>query len=150
MNRLIYLKASPVELVISAFAVSCAYFAPIKPILVITAVALFADFISGLWVAYKRGDGWTSRKAWRTVSKILCAYSIIMLCYGYEQAFQIELFSPARTIAGVICAFEMWSILENFAKVTKHPMFLFIKKMMEDRIEKELFVNLDVVNKNGN
>ncbi|MND74233.1 Holin family protein [compost metagenome] len=122
----------------------CTYFAPIKAILVITGITIAADFISGVWVAFKIGEGWIGCKAWRTVNKALCAFGAIMLFYGYERVFQIELFSPAKSISAIICAFETWSILENFAKITNHPMFNFIKKLMNDRIEKEFGQKLEV------
>ena len=144
MNRLLELKASNVEGLLSLLFIVFTYFAPIQPILIITAIALFADFVSGLWVSRRIGEGWTSRKAWRTVSKSLCAFAVILLFYGYEQVFKIQLFSPAKVIAAVICAFETWSILENFAKITDHPMFTFLKQFMKNKVEQEIGQKIDL------
>ena len=45
--------------------------------------------------------------------------------------------------AWIIVGFEVWSILENMAKIIDHPIFRILKRFMEDKIKDNTGVDIN-------
>ena len=91
-----------------------AVFAPIKAIMIVAGVLVFADLITGMWAAHKRKEAITSAGIRRTVTKTAVYLSSIMLGYLVEKYMIEGLLPVSKIIAGLIGIVEFKSILENF------------------------------------
>lgn len=111
------------------------YFAPIQNIQLVMICVIIFDFLIGLWACRKKGEGWQSVKMWRTVHKLFFATLIIMLLYAMDTEMGISYFQFHRGAACLITGFEIWSILENAAIISNHPVFRALKKLMKDELK---------------
>ena len=90
---------------------------PIWPF-IITAIALvFADAITGVIAAKKRGDKITSRGFYRTSQKIVVYMVSILACEGIRVVF-VPGIPVTYTAAAAISVTELKSILENTRTVS--------------------------------
>lgn len=118
----------------------CSYFAPVGDIMVVILAAIALDFVTGIIASRMIGKGITSRRAWRSLWKLLCVLSIIALTYAID--IEIPVVSIHKIVAWVIVGFELWSILENMAKITDHRVFRLLKKFMEDKVKENTGVDI--------
>lgn len=109
------------------------YFAPIKNILILALAIIAVDFITGILAARKRGEGIESKKLYKSFYKLCCVYILLMLIYAIDT--EIPVISIHKIAAWIIIGFELWSILENMAQLTDHPLFSFLKRFMKGKIE---------------
>lgn len=110
-----------------------AYFSPLYEMFVVMMFFVLADLISGIIASNKRGVPRSSRRLRKSVVKLVCYISAIMLAFSAEQAFQVEWFVAHRAVGAFICAVEFISILENFAVITGRPVFLKIIKWIRGK-----------------
>lgn len=113
------------------------YFSPIGSVITVTILFVLADLASGLYKSFRLGKGLESKIGWRTVEKTVLALLLVMLAYVIETTFKLTWFPAVNILAGIICCFEFWSILENFSKISDAPFLKFIKKFMETKVEAE-------------
>ena len=96
-------------LLISTLAV----FAPIKAVLLVTGVLIFADLITGIMAAKKKGQKITSAGLRRTVTKLAIYNTAIMIGFLVE-TYMLGGFIPISKIAsGLIGVVESASLYEN-------------------------------------
>lgn len=110
------------KLMVSASALTTAFFTPIVGLLFACFSLNIADLISGLNVARKQGRKITSRKTWKgTINKILQESQLIVLLHIIEHfAFSAVGFDTTILTGGaaaLMCLTEAWSILENMNTV---------------------------------
>lgn len=101
-----------------------AYFSPLYEIFVVMMVFVAADLVSGVIASHNRGVPRSSRRLRKSIVKLVCYLSAMMLAFSAEQAFHVEWFVAHRAIGAFICGVEFVSILENFAVITGRPVFL--------------------------
>jgi hypothetical protein len=113
------------------------FFMPVAALLLLTICFIVADFIVGLTVSYRiHHTGFTTLKAWRTVFKFAGAMTSIAAAYAIEVLiFTSESAYLARCVAGILCGFDFYSLLANFAILSNHPAFRVIKKFVKSEIE---------------
>lgn len=107
-----------------------AVFAPIKMIIITTIVLVFADLLTGMIAAHKRGESLKSSAMRRTITKILVYLSAV--CLGFlVETFMLEGYlAVSKIVAGLIGVVELKSILENLDSVNGSPLFKsLIKKL---------------------
>jgi hypothetical protein len=96
-------------LVVSTVAV----FAPIKAVLIVTGLLIFADLITGVLAARKKGEQITSAGLRRTVTKIAIYNTAIMLGF-LSETYMLDGIIPVSKIAsGLIAVVELSSLYEN-------------------------------------
>lgn len=117
------------------------YFSPVKGVLLVAFAAILLDLITGIIAARTRGEGIKSKKLYKTAVKIGCVSAIILMTYAIDK--EISLIELHKLVAWLIVGFELWSILENMAQITDHPVFRFLKRLMRDKIEKASEVELE-------
>lgn len=117
------------------------YFSPVKGVLLVAFAAILLDLITGIIAARTRGEGIKSKKLYKTAVKIGCVSAIILMTYAIDK--EIPLIELHKLVAWLIVGFELWSILENMAQITDHPVFRFLKRLMRDKIEKASEVELE-------
>ena len=109
------------------------YFAPIKGIITVMVAAIIIDLVTGVWAALVQKKGIKSQKLWRTGYKLGFAIIIVSLFYAMDK--EIGYIDMHRIIAWIITGFEMWSILENAAKISDHKIFRILKTYMEGKLK---------------
>lgn len=93
-----------------------AIFAPIKSLLVTTAVMITVDLITGIWAAVNRKEHITSAGLRRTVSKILVYEVAIMLAYLAEH-YMSDIIPFVKMTSAMVSVVELKSIYENIDSI---------------------------------
>jgi phage-related holin len=113
------------------------FVAPIAPLCALCVTFTAIDFITGIVVSYRLDkSGFQSKKAWRTIFKLCGSLTCIMMAFFFEKfIFEGDNEYFARSVAGIVCAFDFWSILGHFARLSNHPVFRYLQKYMKSEIE---------------
>lgn len=123
-------------------AAVAAFFAPVAPLILCTVFFIGVDFMTGVAadraVTLRRGGVWyfESRKAWRTVTKLVLALMTIVLAWMLD-ALVLDFLElrVARLFTGFICGVELWSFLENAAQLSEAPLFRWLRRYAHRRME---------------
>ena len=100
-----------------------AVFAPIKMVILVTGILIFADLISGIIAAKKRGEEISSAGLRRTVTKVAVYNAAIMLGFLAE-TYMLDGFLPISKIASSLIALvECKSLYENLDEIQGGTMF---------------------------
>lgn len=104
-----------------AYSICCgvifSFFLPIKHFLIFTIFVVFADTVTGIMAARKRGEPITSKGLYRTSQKILTYFCGIMIFHGAGITFGL----PSQitySVSFIIAATELFSISENIKSIT--------------------------------
>jgi uncharacterized membrane protein len=104
-----------------AYSICCgvifSFFLPIKHFLIFTIFVVFADTVTGIMAAKKRGEKITSKGLYRTSQKVVVYYCGIMIFHGASITFGL----PSQIVYAVsfLIAFtELYSISENIKSIT--------------------------------
>lgn len=135
----------------SGVAVSAVgFFAPISTMIVVVAVFIAIDFITGVWAsavrARRKGVPWcfSSRKAWNTIIKLVFVMGGVVLTWVLDEFVLIGLnLHLSRIFTGFVCGIELWSYLENAAEISNHPIFRWLNKWVLNKIEEKTGVDID-------
>ena len=131
---------------ISAVVLSlCGLVCPIAPLIAATTLFVVIDFITGILAsraeARRAGEVWhlQSRKAWRTVSKAgFVALAIVMMWIIDSTILGFMHLNLANIFTGFVCGVELWSFVENAARISGAPLFEWISRWFKRRIGKEV------------
>jgi len=120
-------------------------FVPIRGLVICACVFIAVDFITGVAASAARdrraGRHWTfeSGKAWNTASKMLLVMAGISMAWLIDSVIlnfmQLHL---AKLFTGFVCGVEFWSYLENASEISRHPVFLYLRRFMKDKIDDAL------------
>jgi uncharacterized membrane protein len=104
-----------------AYSICCgvlfSFFLPIKHFLIFTIFVVFADTITGIIAAKKRGEKITSKGLYRTSQKVVVYFCGIMIFHGASVTFGL----PSQIVYSVsfLIAFtELYSVSENIKSIT--------------------------------
>ena len=104
-----------------AYSICCgvifSFFFPIKHFLIFTIFVVFADTVTGMLAAKKRGEKITSKGLYRTSQKVVVYFCGIMIFHGASVTFGL----PSQIVYSVsfLIAFtELYSISENIKSIT--------------------------------
>ena len=104
-----------------AYSICCgvlfSFFLPIKHFLTFTIFVVFADTVTGIMAARKRGEAITSKGLYRTSQKVVTYFCGIMIFHGASITFQL----PSQitySVSFIIAATELFSISENIKSIT--------------------------------
>jgi uncharacterized membrane protein len=93
------------------------FFLPIKHFLIFTIFVVFADTVTGIMAARKRGEPITSKGLYRTSQKVVTYFCGIMIFHGAGITFGL----PSQitySVSFIIAATELFSISENIKSIT--------------------------------
>lgn len=110
-----------------------AYFSPVSEIFVLMLGFVAVDLITGIAASSHRHVPRSSRRLRKSVLKLICYIGAVLMAFWAEQVLDVDWMAPHRLVAGFICAVEFLSILENFAVITGHPVFIKIIKLIRGR-----------------
>jgi uncharacterized membrane protein len=104
-----------------AYSICCgvlfSFFLPIKHFLIFTIFVVFADTVTGIIAAKKRGEKITSKGLYRTSQKVVVYFCGIMIFHGASVTFGL----PSQIVFSVsfLIAFtELYSVSENIKSIT--------------------------------
>jgi uncharacterized membrane protein len=104
-----------------AYSICCgvifSFFLPIKHFLIFTIFVVFADTVTGIIAAKKRGEKITSKGLYRTSQKVVVYFCGIMIFHGASVTFAL----PSQIVYSVsfLIAFtELYSVSENIKSIT--------------------------------
>jgi uncharacterized membrane protein len=104
-----------------AYSICCgvlfSFFLPIKHFLIFTIFVVFADTVTGIMAARKRGEPITSKGLYKTSQKVVTYFCGIMIFHGASVTFGL----PSQIVYSVsfLIAFtELYSISENIKLIT--------------------------------
>lgn len=104
---------------LEALALSClAVFAPIKAMLIVTGVLIFADLVTGVWAAWKRKEPITSAGFRRTATKIFVYETALCLGWLAEHYMLDGAVPVTKIVSGMIGLIEIKSVYENLNVVS--------------------------------
>ena len=103
------------------------------------------DFVTGLIksavVSKRKGEhfAFESIKAWRTIYKLLFLILGIVLFEMLDRALSLESrFRFANYFTVFCCSVELWSVLENAAVISDHPIFRALRKYMRVKVDEQI------------
>jgi uncharacterized membrane protein len=104
-----------------AYSICCgvlfSFYLPIKHFLIFTIFVVFADTVTGIIAAKKRGEKITSKGLYRTSQKVVVYFCGIMIFHGASVTFAL----PSQIVYSVsfLIAFtELYSVSENIKSIT--------------------------------
>jgi uncharacterized membrane protein len=104
-----------------AYSICCgvlfSFFLPIKHFLIFTIFVVFADTVTGIIGAKKRGEKITSKGLYRTSQKVVVYFCGIMIFHGASVTFGL----PSQIVYSVsflISFTELYSVSENIKSIT--------------------------------
>jgi uncharacterized membrane protein len=104
-----------------AYSICCgvlfSFFLPIKHFLIFTIFVVFADTVTGIIAAKKRGEKITSKGLYRTSQKVVVYFCGIMIFHGASVTFVL----PSQIVFSVsflISFTELYSVSENIKSIT--------------------------------
>lgn len=117
---------------------------PITPLVTTALVFIIVDFVTGIMAsraeALRANKPWRieSRKAWRTVLKAgFTAIAIVMMWVVDHVLLDFMHLNLANLFTGFVCGVELWSFLENAARISNAPLFEWLSRWLKARIGKE-------------
>lgn len=118
---------------------------PIAPLIASAMLFVTIDFITGVLAsrteAHRAGQVWRleSRKAWRTVTKAgFVALAIVMMWIIDSTILGFMHLNIANIFTGFVCGVELWSFVENAARISGAPIFEWISRWLKRKIGKEV------------
>ena len=130
-------------------------FAPVQSLVLISLEFITIDFIVGVIASRVRAKragrlsewGFESEKAWHTIWKAVFVFIGICLAHQLnEYIFTFVDLQLTNVFCGFVCGVEFWSILENSACISDHPVFRWLKKYMGKKV-KELGIDPEDLDK---
>jgi uncharacterized membrane protein len=104
-----------------AYSICCgvlfSFFLPIKHFLIFTIFVVFADTVTGIIAAKKRGDKITSKGLYRTSQKVVVYFCGIMIFHGASVTFGLP-FQIVYSVSFLIAFTELYSVSENIKSIT--------------------------------
>jgi len=100
--------------ILKTLLLSCiACLAPIQAMIIAAGIVIFADLVTGIMAAKKKGEKITSGGLRRTITKMFVFESAIILGFIIEKYLMGGSFPISKIASGLIAAVEAKSILEN-------------------------------------
>lgn len=115
---------------------SVAALAPIQAIMLSVGFLIFADLITGIWAALKRGEKVSSAAMRRTVSKMVIYQLAVIGAFVLETHLMGGLLPVTKIVAGVIGLVEFKSMLENSSAIVGGDVFKLIMKKIGSENDK--------------
>lgn len=112
------------------------YISPVYELLGVMLVFVGVDFVTGIIASNKKGVPRSSRRLRKSVAKLVCYMSAVLLAYMLQKTFELEWILAYRYVGAFICIVEFISILENFAVITEHPLFTKLVKLIRGKASK--------------
>jgi phage-related holin len=111
------------------------YFAPVSGMIHFVLLLIAIDLLTGIYAAYKAKEKIVSFKLKRTVEKFVLYSTAILIGHMFNKEVYAAI-DIARLITCYISITEIFSVFENMAKITGMSVFLKIKGIFRDQLNK--------------
>jgi hypothetical protein len=111
------------DLLVKAAIALAAVFSPIQATILTVFFLCFADAVTGIMAARKRGEPIKSAALRRTISKLFIYEAVIMLSYATEIYLLGGVIPACKLVASAIALVEFKSLLENCETVLERNLF---------------------------
>lgn len=138
MKIIDWLNEHVVHLILGFIGSLISFFEPVKSVIHLVIFMIFLDFLIGSYVSMRMGCHFESRKAWRTLDKLLLMLTIFLLIYKIDVTF--NQFQIHGYVGWFICFIELYSMVESAAKISKR--FDSIKTFLNKVFEKKTGIDL--------
>lgn len=144
MYRLADLHSDPLAFFYGLLASFVGFFVPIKDIIHLLIVFFIIDVFVGFWAAKKtRGEKFSTPLIWKTtIPRMILSILVVMLAYGWDTVFEINIVSTYKTIGWFIAGILFYSIMKNAYKITKWYVFPELGKVIQEKLK---FKNMEDV-----
>lgn len=120
---------------------------PLRPLLIVLVAFIAIDFITGLVASWHRGEGFCSKKMWRTIYKCAFAFTGVVMMHLLDEVVLL----PTRTsplhlanyFTAFVCGTEFWSFLENGSELSQHPVFRIVRRLMNNKFKEATGADLE-------
>lgn len=124
-----------------------AFFEPIGALLLWLFVFVMIDMITGMIASSCEGKIITSKKWGKTIVKIFMYSTTISLLHGIDVDMLIFPIGLAKVCSTLICGIELYSILENFYRITGNSVFRILTQFTLKKIEDQTGVEIETKHK---
>lgn len=83
---------------------------------------VIVDLISGIIASLKAGKYMTSEGMRKTIAKLVCYLLVVILTQAIS-VYMLDYQKMTKLICAILCGIELYSIFENFYKITGHRSF---------------------------
>lgn len=132
------------------FLACLAALAPIHAVLISVGFLIFADLLTGIWAAKKRGEKVSSAAMRRTVSKIVVYEMAVIGGFLLETYLLGGLLPVTKIVAGIIGLVEFKSMLENSGQIVGGDIFKLILNKIGSENDKLKETNSEIPEKPEN
>jgi hypothetical protein len=108
------------------------FFTPLMPWIIAIGVFVFADLITGMFAAKKKGQKIQSNKMFKTIPKF-SAYGLGIIVAHVLTLLFIKDFPAVKLVAGLIAFIEIKSLDENIKAITGVSIFSDLIKMLNPK-----------------
>lgn len=138
---------SATKWVSGALSIPFGLFLPLRPLIIVLVTFIAIDFITGLIASWNRGEGFCSKKMWRTIYKIAFAFTGVVMMHLLDEIvlgpMTTEPLQLANYFTAFVCGTEFWSFLENGSELSNHPVFRIVRKLMNHKFKEATGADLD-------
>lgn len=118
------------------------FFEPIGILLLWLFVFVFCDMVTGMIASSCEGKHITSKKWVKTIVKLFMYSMTISLLHGIDTDMMIISIGLAKICSTLICGIELYSILENFYRITGNKVFKILTQFTLKKIEEQTGVEI--------
>lgn len=120
------------------------FFLPLPLLVFWMFMFVIVDMISGMLAAKHRGEILSSKKMKKTLSKLICYMTVILLARGINVHVlpMVELYACYIT-TGIICFVEMFSILENLYCITENQVFRMLTQWSKKKMKETTGISIE-------
>lgn len=128
MNNTTFLIAGLIS-ILSGFVIG------IVPMIGVVCVLVLVDLGTGIWAAIKTNERIESKKMRKTTYKLLAYFTIIVLCHSID-VFITSAFKLAVFTSSFIALNELYSVIENYSRITGNDIIAKMQEHISDAISK--------------
>ena len=138
---------SPVKWLSGTISIPLGMLIPLRPLIIVLAAFIAVDFITGLIASWNRGEGFCSKKMWRTIYKCAFAFTGVVMMHLLDEVVlmptRTEPLHLANYFTAFVCGTEFWSFLENGSELSQHPVFRVVRKLMNNKFKEATGADLE-------
>lgn len=124
------------------------FFLPLPLLVFWMFMFVIVDMVTGMLAAKSRGELLSSKKMKKTISKLICYMTVVLLARGINVHIlpMVELYA-CYIVTGIICFVEMFSILENMYCITGNQVFRLLTQWSKKKMKETTGISVDDIEK---
>lgn len=124
------------------FCLVYSFFQPVGALILWLFLFVFIDLVTGVWASLIECHFMTSSGLRKTIVKFFFYFLTITLVEGIDK-HMVCWGGMSKIVSAVLCGIELYSILENFYRITGHRSFKILTQFTVKKIEEKTGVCID-------